>query len=184
MNGKKTEKDANTILIGMNTRVRNIVRYCNALFREKKERSLHFSAIGRAIGKLVLAVEILKVVNADLYQQNRLATVIYQRVDNQKNVSNQRIFPKMEVILSLDKFEKINEEGFQDKIQEDKRIELYNIFNLGINRRPFNRTKRGFYPRRGFRNFRTRNVNPGNFRRRGRSFRRVFRSFRSRRGRV
>ena len=184
MNEKKTEKDPNLILIGMNTRVRNIVRYCNGLFREKETRSLHFSAIGRTIGKLVSAVEILKVVNADLYQQNRLATVIYQSVDNQKNVSNQKIFHKMEVTLSLDKFDKINEEGFQDKIEEQQRLQFYDIFNSGINnRRNFNRRNNNFMPRRGFNNFRNRNFGRGNFGRRGRGFRRVLRGFRSRRGR-
>ena len=91
----QSDKKPNDILIGMNTPVRNIVRYCNGLLREKKATSLHFSAIGRTIGKLVSAVEILKVVNANLSQQNRLATVIYQSVDNNNNVSNQRIFPKM-----------------------------------------------------------------------------------------
>ena len=66
-------KKPNDIRIGQNSRVRNIVRYCNSLLKEKTYKTLHFSAIGGTIGKLVSAVE----VNEGLYQQNKLATVSY-----------------------------------------------------------------------------------------------------------
>jgi len=39
---------------------------------------LHFSEVGGAIGKLVSAIEVLKTVNAGLFQLNKLATVSYQ----------------------------------------------------------------------------------------------------------
>ena len=77
-------KEPNDIRIGMNTTVRNVVRYCNSLLKEKTYKSLHFSAVGGAIGKLVSAVEILKTVNAGLFQLNKLATVSYQSVDGKE----------------------------------------------------------------------------------------------------
>ena len=127
-NKQQTQKPINDIRIGMNSRVRNVVRYCNGLLREKSTSSLHFSAVGGAIGKLVSTVEVLKVVNPNLYQQNKLATVSYQSVDDNKTVTNQRLYPKMEVILSLEKPNEVNE-GFQDKLPESEREELYKIFN-------------------------------------------------------
>lgn len=119
----KTEKPANDIRIGMDSRVKNVIRYCNGLLKEKAFTFLRFSAVGGAIGKLVDAVEILKVVNPGLYQSNKLATVSYQSVDDEhKTVTNQRLYPKMEVILSLEAKEK--NEGYQDKLKEEERLKM------------------------------------------------------------
>jgi hypothetical protein len=89
-NTNSNSKEANDIRIGMGTRVRNVVRYCNSLLKEKTFKTLKFSAVGGAIGKLVSAVEVLKTVNTGLYQQNKLATVSYQSTEN-KEVKNQRL---------------------------------------------------------------------------------------------
>ena len=56
-------KELNHVRIGMGTRVRNVIVYCNSLLKEKNFRDLHFSAIGGAIGKLISTVEVLKIVN-------------------------------------------------------------------------------------------------------------------------
>ena len=171
-------KEGNDIRIGMGTRVRNVVRYCNSLLKEKTFKTLKFSAVGGAIGKLVSAVEVLKTVNAGLYQQNKLATVSYQSTENKENKENknQRLYPKMEVTLSLDDFKEKNE-GYQKKLEEDERLKLYDIFN----QQPVRRTRRGgFRGRRGgFRGrrggFRGRRGFRGGFRPRGAGFRRGFR---------
>ena len=164
-------KEGNDIRIGMGTRVRNVVRYCNSLLKEKTFKTLKFSAVGGAIGKLVSAVEVLKTVNAGLYQQNKLATVSYQSTENKENKENknQRLYPKMEVTLSLDDFKEKNE-GYQKKLEEDERLKLYDIFN----QQPVRRTRRGgFRGRRG--GFRGRRGFRGGFRPRGAGFRRGFR---------
>ena len=181
-NTNSNSKEANDIRIGMGTRVRNVVRYCNSLLKEKTFKTLKFSAVGGAIGKLVSAVEVLKTVNTGLYQQNKLATVSYQSTEN-KEVKNQRLYPKMEVTLSLDDFKEKNE-GYQKKLEEDERLKLYNIFN----EQPVRRTRRGgFRGRRGgFRGrmgFRGRRGFRGGFRARGAGFRRGFRGNRARGGR-
>ena len=77
-----TQQEGNDIRIGMNTRVSNVVRYCNGILKEKTYKTLKFSAVGGAIGKLVSAVEIVKIVNSGLYQSNKLATVSYQPADD------------------------------------------------------------------------------------------------------
>ena len=156
-------KEANDIRIGMGTRVRNVVRYCNSILKEKTFKTLKFSAVGGAIGKLVSAVEVLKTVNPGLYQQNKLATVSYQSTDN-KETKNQRLYPKMEVVLSLDDFKDKNE-GYQTKLVEDERKKLHDIFNQqpdrprrrgGFRGRGGFRRRGGFRGRRGFRGFRAR----------------------------
>ena len=139
-------KEANDIRIGMGTRVRNVVRYCNSILKEKTFKTLKFSAVGGAIGKLVSAVEVLKTVNPGLYQQNKLATVSYQSTDN-KETKNQRLYPKMEVVLSLDDFKDKNE-GYQTKLVEDERKKLHDIFNQQPDRP---RRRGGFRGRGGFR---------------------------------
>ena len=153
-------KEANDIRIGMGTRVRNVVRYCNSILKEKTFKTLKFSAVGGAIGKLVSAVEVLKTVNPGLYQQNKLATVSYQSTDN-KETKNQRLYPKMEVVLSLDDFKDKNE-GYQTKLVEDERKKLHDIFNQqpdrprrrgGFRGRGGFRRRGGFRGRRGFRGF-------------------------------
>ena len=132
------KKEPNDIRIGQNSRVRNVVRYCNSLLKEKTYKTLHFSAVGGAIGKLVSAVEVLKTVNEGLYQQNKLATVSYQSSDSKEVQNNQKLYPKMEVILSLEDF-KDKTDGYQNKLDETERQKLYKLFN----EQPIRRGRRG-----------------------------------------
>ena len=169
---QQNKKEPNDIRIGMGSRVRNVVRYCNSLLKEKTYKSLHFSAVGGAIGKLVSAVEVLKTVNEGLYQQNKLATVSYQS-QNSKEEQNQRLYPKMEITLSLEDF-KDKTDGYQKKLEESERQQLYKLFN----EQPVRRTRRGgFRGRRG--GFRGRR---GGFRGRRGGFRGNRGGFRPRRG--
>jgi hypothetical protein len=127
MEGRKdNNKPLNEIRIGFRSRVRNIVNYANILLKENNFRSLNLSAIGGAIGSLVNAVEVLKINNPGLYQVNKIGTVSYQTVDQQGQVQNQRLYPKLEVVLSLDA-PKETGEGFQDKLSEEERTQLLNL---------------------------------------------------------
>ena len=157
------KKEPNDIRIGQNSRVRNIVRYCNSLLKEKTYKSLHFSAVGGAIGKLVSAVEVLKTVNEGLYQQNKLATVSYQSTNTKEAQNNQKLYPKMEVTLSLEDF-KEKTDGYQNKLDETERQKLYKIFNeqpIRRGRRGFRGRRGGFRARRGY-GFRARGFRGGN----------------------
>ena len=165
------KKEPNDIRIGQNSRVRNVVRYCNSLLKEKTYKTLHFSAVGGAIGKLVSAVEVLKTVNEGLYQQNKLATVSYQSTNTKEAQNNQKLYPKMEVILSLEDF-KDRTDGYQSKLDETERQKLYKLFNEQPVRRGrrggfrgrrggFRGRRGGFRARRGFR-FRARGFRGGN----------------------
>ena len=85
-------------------------------------------------------------INEGLYQQNKLATVSYQSSDLKEVQNNQKLYPKMEVILSLENF-KEKTDGYQNKIDETERQKLYKLFN----EQPIRRGRRGgFKGRRGF----------------------------------
>lgn len=151
----KTAKAPNDIRIGFRTRVGSVVSYCEQLLKEKT-KTLNFSAVGGSIGTLVNVVEVLKMTNPGLYQSNRLATISYQSVEEGGNVQNQRLYPKLEVILSVEKPEKTGE-GFQDKLSEEERKKLLDEASKRREQR-VNRQRRGprggrgrFGPRRGFR---------------------------------
>jgi len=118
---KNAPKDQNDVRIGMSSIVGKVIGYCNLLLTEKKFRSIKFTAVGGAIGKLVNVVENLKVFHAGLHQSNFLTTVSYQAVDKTGKVFNERLHPKMEVNLSLDALT-TPEQGFvQAAVPEEER---------------------------------------------------------------
>ena len=121
---KNAPKEENDVRIGMSSIVGKVIGYCNLLLTEKKFRSIKFTAVGGAIGKLVNVVENLKVFHAGLNQSNFLTTVSYQAVDRTGKVFNERLHPKMEVNLSLDAIA-TPEQGFvQAIVPEEERKTL------------------------------------------------------------
>ena len=127
-NQKDNKKAPNDIRIGMNSRPRNVIKYATSVMDEQKLSELKFSAVGGSIGRLLDIVEVLKVLKPGLYQQNRITSVAYQTVDSNNTLLNQRLYPKLEVILSKDE-PKTKTEGFQGKLEEDKRKEIEKIMN-------------------------------------------------------
>lgn len=119
----KTRKPANDIRIGFHSRVGSIISFCERLLKENNLRTLNFSAVGGSIGTLVNVVEVLKMTTPGFYQSNRIATISYQSVEEGGNVQNQKLYPKLEVILSLDKPATVGE-GFQEPLSEDERKKL------------------------------------------------------------
>jgi hypothetical protein len=158
----KAQKPQNEIRVSFNSRVRNIITYCNALLKENTFRTINLSAIGGAIGKLVDVVEVLKVINAGLWQVNKLGTVSYQTVDTKGDVQNQRLYPKLEVVLSLDE-PKERTEGWQDKLSEEERSGLLKVHDELLEKRRAGGETRG-RGRGGFRGSRGRGGNRGGFR--------------------
>ena len=135
------KKPANDIRVGFNSRISGIVNYCQRLLKENNMRELNFSAVGGSIGTLVTAVEVLKALQPGLYQVNRLATISYQSVEEGKKneVQNQKLYPKLEVKLTLDKPQKTGE-GYQEPIKEEERK---NILDIQSKRRQGGRPRRG-----------------------------------------
>ena len=173
----KSKKPINDIRVSYSSRIGGIVSYCEKLLKENNMRELNFSAVGGSIGTLVSVVELLKTITPGLYQINRLATISYQSVEEGGKSDNQnpRLFPKLEVKLTLDKPAKPTE-GFQEKLDEEERKKLLDLHNKRRDDRR-NRPRRrggfrgrrgGFRGRRGFRGFRGRGRGRGRFAQRGR----------------
>ena len=147
----KSKKPINDIRVSYNSRIGGIVSYCEKLLKENNMRELNFSAVGGSIGTLVSVVELLKTITPGLYQINRLATISYQSVEEGGKSENQnpRLFPKLEVKLTLDKPAKPTE-GFQDKLTEEERKKLLDLHNkLRDERKNRPRRRGGFRGRRG-----------------------------------
>ena len=152
-NKKETKKEPNDIRIGMNSRPRNVIKYATSVMDEKKLTELKFSAVGGSIGRLLDIVEVFKVLKPGLYQQNRITSVAYQTVDSNNELLQQRLFPKLEVILSKEE-PKTKTEGFQGQMDEKQRKEIETIMNKKKEQREKNRQRggpRGRGRRAGFR---------------------------------
>ena len=136
---KKTDnkKADNDIRIGMKSRQKYVIKYASSIMKEKNYKELKFSAVGGSIGKLLDIVEVLKVLIPGLYQQNRITSVAYQTVDSNSTILNQRLYPKLEVILSTEDFKNKNE-GTQDKLDEKTRKELEDVMKKGREEREKN----------------------------------------------
>ena len=161
---KDSKKEPNDIRIGMSSRPRNVIKYATSIMDEKKLTELKFSAVGGSIGSLFDIVEVLKVLKPGLYQLNRITSVAYQTVDSNNQLLNQRLFPKLEVILSKEE-PKNKTEGYQGKMDEKERKEIETILNKRKEQRENNKgTNRGRGRGRGMR----RGGRRGGFRGRGR----------------
>ena len=169
---EKTKKAVNDIRVSFNSRIGGIVSYCEKLLKENNMRELNFSAVGGSIGTLVSVVEILKTIIPGFYQVNRLATISYQSIEEggKREAQNQKLYPKLEVKLTLDKPAKVTE-GFQEQLSEDERKKLRDIHLKRREERGARRGRRG-----GFRGRR------GGFRGRRGGFRGRRGGFRGRRG--
>ena len=166
------KKPDNDIRVGMRSRPRYVIKYAQSIMKEKKFNELKFSAVGGSIGHLLEIVEVLKILIPGLYQQNRITSVAYQTVDSNNQLLNQRLYPKLEIILSTEEFKNKNE-GTQDKLSEKDRKFLEDNMNKRKEEREKNR---GRGRRGGFRGRR------GGFRGRRPGFRGVRRGFRGRGG--
>ncbi len=164
---KDTKKEPNDIRIGMNSRPRYVIKYATSVMEEKKLKDLKFSAVGGSIGRLLDIVEVLKVLKPGLYQQNRITSVAYQTLDSNNTLINQRLFPKLEVILSTEE-PKNKTEGYQGQLDEKTRKEIETAMNAKKERFENKRGRGGQRRGRGFRGGRGRR---GGFRGRRAGFR-------------
>ena len=127
-NKKESKKEPNDIRIGMSSRPRNVIKYATSVMDEKKLTELRFSAVGGSIGRLLDIVEVFKVLKPGLFQQNKITSVAYQTVDSNNVLLQQRLYPKLEVVLSTEE-PKNKTEGYQGKLGENERKEIEKVLN-------------------------------------------------------
>ena len=158
---KDSKKEPNDIRIGMNSRPKNVIKYSTSVMDELKLTELKFSAVGGSIGILLDVVEVLKILKPGLYQQNRITSVAYQTVDSNNKLLTQKLYPKLEVVLSKEE-PKNKTEGYQGQMNENERKQIESIMNKKKEEREKNQgTRRGASRGRG-------RVRRGGFRGRGR----------------
>lgn len=131
----ESKNEKNHIRVGFNSRVGNVIRYVNALISEDKPKTIVFCAIGGAIGSLVNAVEAIKIVNPGFYQINKISSVAHKSVDSSSNKEViEKLSPKLDITLTLDRPSDTSAEGFQEKLNEEERLTLFNKYNEKLNR--------------------------------------------------
>jgi hypothetical protein len=118
--------ELNLIRIGTGTRINGVLRYANVLLKERNFREIHFRGLGASVGKLVTVVELLKLTHPGMYQINKIGTVAFQLKEGNESIINERLYPKLEIVLSLDP-PKEKSVGYQDKMAEDERTRLCGI---------------------------------------------------------
>lgn len=101
------KKISNEIRIGLRTKPKDVIAQCQKLIKEEKVKEFHLSAVGNTIGNLVVAVEIVKSIFPELYQSSEFST-IPARVngkdkDKKPDAKPQKLYPRLEIILSLEK---------------------------------------------------------------------------------
>ncbi len=117
------EKDnniPNQIKIGANTRVGGVISYILSLFNQNTFKDVTISAIGGAIGTLVNVVEVVKAEVPNLHQNNKISTVSYQTLDPSDKVVQERLYPKMETVLSILE-PKEKGDGYQKPLEDNER---------------------------------------------------------------
>jgi len=138
---KDKTKEVNHIKIGAKTRVRSVISYALLLLKERNFNDVTLSAIGGAIGSLVNAVEVIKA-DVTLYQNNKISTVSYQTMDSNDKIIQERLYPKMEVILSKEEPKNKNE-GYQGKMEEDQKKQIKEFMDKRREERENNRKEGG-----------------------------------------
>jgi|LauGreDrversion4_2_1035121.scaffolds.fasta_scaffold577754_1 hypothetical protein len=118
--------ELNLIRIGTGTRINGVLRYANVLLKERNFREIHFRGLGASVGKLVTVVELLKLTHPGMYQINKIGTVAFQLKEGNESIINERLYPKLEIVLSLDP-PKEKTVGYQDKMAEEERSRLCGI---------------------------------------------------------
>lgn len=101
------KKVSNEIRIGLRTKPKEIITQCEKLIKEEKVKELHLSAVGNTIGNLVVAVEIVKSLFPDLHQSSEFSTIPARSIEKEKDKKSdtkpQRLYPRLEIILSTEK---------------------------------------------------------------------------------
>ena len=145
----------NEIRVGNRTKPKDLIVQCEKLLKEDKLKEIHLTAVGNSIGDLIIAVEILKSSNPDLFQYNKFSTIGPRLPKNTNNKEKekesekpQKLYPHLEVVISCEKIEKVD----TPKLSEEERKIL--IETLDKQKAAFNKQRR-------FNSFRRRRYNFG-----------------------
>jgi len=167
MSEAKPEQVSNEVRIGYKSKPKEVLSQFEKLLKEDKLKEIHLSAIGTAIGELVVMSEILKSMYPDLFQKNIFSTIAPKVNEKKPEAKVERLFPKLEIIFAV---ENITEKEVKKMSEDERKILIETLDkqkeNIKKGRRRFRNAFRRFRRRRfqyGFR--RLRNVFNSNRRR-------------------
>lgn len=123
----KLKKSENEIRIDINSKVEEIILKAEHLFKEENFRAVKFNAIGGNIKNLIIVVETLKYILPGLHQQNKISTVGFLPMKKRNKTKIKKLYPKLEIFLTLDNPEKKGE-GYQEPLNEEKRKKFLKIY--------------------------------------------------------
>ena len=116
------KKASNEIRLGFKTKPKEILSQCEKILQEDKAKDVHLSAVSTSIGDLVIAVEILKIKIPGLFQKNIFSTIAPRKSEkkNKPEASAQKLFPRLEIVLSKEKPKEEKEESKVISEEESK----------------------------------------------------------------
>lgn len=150
------KKPNNEIRIQSRTKPKQVISQCEKLLKEDKVKELHLCGVGNAIGNVVIAAEIMKSYHPELFQQSVFSTIVPKSIEKDKEkkveTKNQKLFPKLEIILSTEKPNEKKESTAQKITEEERKILIETLDNQRGTffrrnfRRPFRNNRRRGYP--------------------------------------
>merc|ERR1712032_251393 len=145
----KNAKPENLIRIGANTRVRSVINYCLVLLK-KDVKELNLNAMGGAIGSLIVIAENVKLLHPGLFQTSTISTLNSQTVTGTGDVLEQKLFPKLEIVLTTVQPDAKNI-GYQAAHSEEDRERMLKVLNEANSKKRTRRpqTQRGGRGQRG-----------------------------------
>lgn len=150
------KKPNNEIRIQSRTKPKQVISQCEKLLKEDKVKELHLCGVGNAIGNVVIVAEIMKSYHPELFQQSVFSTIVPKSIEKDKEkkveTKNQKLFPKLEIILSTEKPNEKKESTAQKITEEERKILIETLDNQRGTffrrnfRRPFRNNRRRGYP--------------------------------------
>lgn len=129
-----TEEKApsNEFKIGYKSRPKEVITQCEKLLKDEKVKDVRLSAVSNSIGELVITVEILKSIFPNLQQQNIFTTIAPRSIEKEKpqekEAKPQKLFPRLEIILSNGKEEE-KKENIPSITEEERKILIETLDN-------------------------------------------------------
>jgi len=154
MSEDKNKTISNDIRISFRSKIKKIITQSEKLLKEEKVKDLHLSAVGNSIGNLVIASEILKSLHPELFQKSIFSAISLtneKNKDKNKDQKTEKLFPRLEIIFTIEKPQEKKEE-IKPITEEERKalIENYDsqkkafLKNRRFRRRPFNNRRWGY----------------------------------------
>jgi DNA-binding protein len=124
-----SSKQNNEIRVSLKTNLRKVTNYIISLFEDKQFDSVYICGLNKAINKIVLIAEIVKLHVGNLHQTNKIDSLLLKERTPiiSGAISRVKRIPKLDIVLSL-KEPEVKEEGYQQPYEINKQKLISNSF--------------------------------------------------------